>query len=313
MNTEFIKEKRDYIDYIRSIEKNFREMTDGSVSETEAVEFITAALPEAKPCKRNTALWFWMFEEPSELPSDIRVACVYETTYMMSGIIIYALTKYEAVKNIPGIMDVLHKTLLGSMGRGFLGHGFCDLEGFVTAMEIFARSNIHSFFHAYADEFKDFCDFYNGKMELLEELASDRRRGDFGESYADKAASVLELLLHETCPIRVFVYGTLMRGQRAHHYIEDAVYVGEGTLYDYGLYDLGSFPGIKGCSKQQVIGEVYEVSPDMLASMDIYEGEGSLYSRETVCISTETVWVFAYVYVYKSEPEGGLLEGKWGV
>ena len=77
MNTEFIKEKRDYIDYIRSIEKNFREMTDGFVSETEAVEFITAALPEAKPCKRNTALWFWMFEEPSELPSDIRVACVY--------------------------------------------------------------------------------------------------------------------------------------------------------------------------------------------------------------------------------------------
>ena len=39
--------------------------------------------------------------------------------------------------------------------------------------------------------------------------------------------------------IYVFVYGTLMKNQRNHGYLEDAIYIGDGVLNGYQMYDLG--------------------------------------------------------------------------
>ena len=80
MNTNFITEKNPG-NYAMIIDENYREMTDGLVSVQEAVDFITAILPVAKPCMKNPNLWFWMFDEPGNMPSDCRVLYVYETTY----------------------------------------------------------------------------------------------------------------------------------------------------------------------------------------------------------------------------------------
>ncbi len=63
-----------------------------------------------------------------------------------------------------------------------------------------------------------------------------------------------------------------MRGQKAHHYLENAFFEGEYVLNGYYMYDLGSFLGIKEASNGVVYGE------DMLPRMDRYEGE-SLYSN----------------------------------
>ena len=44
--------------------------------------------------------------------------------------------------------------------------------------------------------------------------------------------------------IYAFVYGTLMKNQRNHGYLKDAIYIGEGTIDGYQMYDLGTYPGI---------------------------------------------------------------------
>lgn len=313
MNTEFIVERKNPDNYARIIDRDFREMTDGLVSEQDAVSFITTILTEAKPCKYNSELWFWMFEEPSNMPSDCRIDYVYETTYKLSGIIIYALTKYETVKNIPGVLEVLHKTLTGSMGRDFMGHGFERYDAYVTAMAIFARSNINAFFDLFSDDFIEFKEFFRARIPLLEELANDEVIGDWGESYSDQATAVLELLSHKYCPIRVFVYGTLMQHQSAHHYLENARYINDFILKEYSMYDLGSFPGVLRWGKDQnVIGEVYEITSEMIPFMDRYEGEGSLYNRQEECVINSDEKLFAYVYVYNGEPNGRIVKGKWG-
>ena len=175
MNTSFIAENKNPDKYARIIEMNFRSMTDGNVLEQEAVDFITAILPAAKSCQYNSDLWFWMFDEPSNMPSDCRVEYVYETTYRLAGIIIYALTRYESVKNIPRIMDTLHKTLAGCMGRNFMGHGFERLYSFLTAMKVFARSNVNRFFEEYEYDFAEFAEFFKAQMPLLENIAKDLR------------------------------------------------------------------------------------------------------------------------------------------
>lgn len=74
--------------------------------------------------------------------------------------------------------------------------------------------------------------------------------------------------------VPVFVYGTLMKGRSASHYMQDAVFLGQAELPGYVMYDLGWYPGILPGEDSIVHGEVYLVSEEMLKSMDHYEGEG---------------------------------------
>ena len=313
MNTEFINEKKDYNNYRKIIESNYKEMMDGLVTEEETADYITKAISAAEPCKNDPSAWFWMFEEPSNMPSDCRVDLVYETTYMNTAIIMYSLVRYDSIRNIPGLMDILSKVLVGCMGRGFMGHGFENIAGFVNAMRIFARAGIKAFLREYSEQFGEFAEFFEEKRDLLSRLAEDKVRYDWGYSYKQPASAILELLSHDRCPIRLFVYGTLMQGQRAHHYLEDAKYLGEFILGGYSIYDLGSFPGIiPDRSDRRTIGEVYEVSSEMIPFMDNYEGEGSLYIRREECVHNENKCLYANVYVYNSDPNGKRFEGKWG-
>ena len=110
----------------------------------------------------------------------------------------------------------------------------------------------------------------------------------------------------------VFVYGTLMRGERAHSYLKGAVFMGEYLLRDHEMYDLGRYPAIAPADGGVVYGEVYGITPDMLVEMDSYEGEGFLYNRKTVNVENEGGRLEAFVYVYARELYGKKIEGgRW--
>ena len=110
----------------------------------------------------------------------------------------------------------------------------------------------------------------------------------------------------------VFVYGTLMRGEPAHSYLEGAVFMGEYLLRGHEMYDLGRYPAIVPAEGGVVYGEVYGITPDMLADMDSYEGEGYLYNRKTVTVENEGGRLEAFVYVYAKELYGRRINcGRW--
>ncbi len=109
----------------------------------------------------------------------------------------------------------------------------------------------------------------------------------------------------------VFVYGTLMQGERASGMLADGIYKGEFVLDDYAMYDLGPFPGIKEYPGEKVIGEVYEIPDSLIPRMDSYEGEGFLYKRVLVSVSNETASLDAYVYVYLQSVSGEIIRTKW--
>ncbi len=109
----------------------------------------------------------------------------------------------------------------------------------------------------------------------------------------------------------VFVYGTLMRGERASHMLEKYEYLGEFTLKDYALYQVSYYPGIKEASGSCVIGEAYRVDDACIKVMDRYEAEGSLYLRKKVRITDGQEDMEAFVYVYNQEVKGPAMIGKW--
>ncbi len=97
----------------------------------------------------------------------------------------------------------------------------------------------------------------------------------------------------------IFVYGTLMDGERAHNKLSENTFIGRYVLPGFAMYNLGEFPGVKENANESVIGEVYEISESQLPEFDYYEGEGYLYTRavkEVFCDGNKSL--MAYVYIY---------------
>ena len=84
--------------------------------------------------------------------------------------------------------------------------------------------------------------------------------------------------------MRIFVYGTLKRGEHAAFMMAECVYKGQASI-EGTLYGFGHFPGVKLGGEDVVPGEVYELPADkearerILARLDRYEGCPRLYRR----------------------------------
>ena len=100
----------------------------------------------------------------------------------------------------------------------------------------------------------------------------------------------------EQGPVRerqlVFVYGTLKRDEKNHHWLEGASWQGEAELPGVVLHDLGPFPmAVIGAGI--ALGEVYAVEGSGLARLDELEGYPRLYDRQVMeLVDGRRAWVY---------------------
>ena len=60
---------------------------------------------------------------------------------------------------------------------------------------------------------------------------------------------------------RVFVYGTLKRGQRNQHFMHGAEFLGQHrTEKIYSMYEFEDYPAVCLCGSQAITGEVYHIT-----------------------------------------------------
>jgi gamma-glutamylaminecyclotransferase len=103
---------------------------------------------------------------------------------------------------------------------------------------------------------------------------------------------------------RVFVYGTLLRGNVSHDVLArlGARFAGATrTSAARTLVDLGPYPAMLPASDRDrvpVHGEVYEVAAAALDVLDAFEGCPDLYRRERVGLETETGEAWTYVLAH---------------
>lgn len=90
----------------------------------------------------------------------------------------------------------------------------------------------------------------------------------------------------------MFVYGTLKRGEKNHHWLEGASWQGEAELSGVLLHDLGPFP-MAVIGEGTAIGEVYAVEERGLARLDELEGYPRLYDRQMLTLNDgRHAWVY---------------------
>ncbi|WP_243090676.1 gamma-glutamylcyclotransferase family protein [Thermus neutrinimicus] len=119
---------------------------------------------------------------------------------------------------------------------------------------------------------------------------------------------------------RVFVYGTLKRGERNYPLVESRVVkVLPGYVEGFQLFHLAEgpsrpypYPGMVP-GEGRVYGEVLFVPEEVLALLDELEEEGVEYRRVRVLVETGEGPLPAWTYVYQGDLEGAvwLPQGEW--
>jgi gamma-glutamylcyclotransferase (GGCT)/AIG2-like uncharacterized protein YtfP len=109
----------------------------------------------------------------------------------------------------------------------------------------------------------------------------------------------------------VFVYGTLKKGHSNNGLLKDAEFIERIKLNgDYYMLDMGAFPGVVQkwdipaprqvhptvLPSSHIFGEVWRITPDILASLDILEGHPNFYFRQHFLIRDRFPQEAVYIY-----------------
>jgi gamma-glutamylcyclotransferase (GGCT)/AIG2-like uncharacterized protein YtfP len=107
--------------------------------------------------------------------------------------------------------------------------------------------------------------------------------------------------------MKLFVYGTLCRGEKNHHLLYGAICIVERATINAKMYDTKrGYPAIELDLNSVVVGEVYEVSNDMWPALDELEGftgnrEMDLYNKIKINVITEEGPIETFVYTVCDE------------
>lgn len=121
-------------------------------------------------------------------------------------------------------------------------------------------------------------------------------------------------------PELVFVYGTLRRGGSNHFRMAGAEFIAAGTITGR-MYRINWYPGlVLDEAGDEIHGEVYAASPELLAALDLFEGisagemDGSEYRRiQTTVVGQDsrllTAWVWEWLGMIDESQR--LTDGDW--
>lgn len=109
---------------------------------------------------------------------------------------------------------------------------------------------------------------------------------------------------------RVFVYGTLMRGESNHHWMRGTRLLGAArSAPRFSLWSLNTYPVLCLGGRHRIYGEVYRLSPEKLRQLDLLEECPRYYRRARLPTRFGIAWFY-----YQPEPPVGswpLLAGNW--
>ena len=210
------------------------------------------------------------------IPSDARVDFCHEPTYICSSILMKAYLTGDSELRQKIETPLIHG-LERCCCRNLTGHGYDSLQGQIEALNIFMKGGLREFIDLHPDLNSKFTEMIlNIMVEFDAREEQEAFKGTWGEDYKEDILQINEY----PSTRKVFVYGTLMNGEDNHHFLENSKCLGKAAIEGYDMYNVGGFYPAIIPGNARIIGELYEVPNEDMPSIDILEGEGSLYIRK---------------------------------
>lgn len=247
--------------------------------------------------------------EDQAMPGDARVDIVYKPSYSIAAVAIYANQHYPEIFDSK-LSRFFHDLLEGAFCHGVVGHGYEAPETVRRTMLMLCKAGLRTFLETHQEQHPVFAKAMYNHMDSFLELGKKIDEEQLIVTANSFSADSINHLVKQLIALwngndrPVFVYGTLMKGKRASGMLSGGEYAGIFQLREHAMYDLGSYPGIKPCAGESVLGELYFVNGDTIAQLDRYEGEGDLYDRISVELKRGNSNFTAETYIYKQDISG---------
>ena len=239
---------------------------------------------------------FKLFDS-NEIPGDARIDFCWMPTYICTAILMKAYMTDPSSFNSKDESALLEGLKMSSR-KNLRGHGYDAFKGQIEALDIFMKAGLREFLDVHGDFCTEFSEMISKIITKFRDMETNEEfLGPWGESYESQIKSVNEYFSKRN----VFVYGTLMKGETHHHYLENSTFLDMATIEGYEMYNVGWYPAIID-GNGLIIGELYQVPNTDMPSIDMLEGEGSLYIKryETVTDNKGNS-SFAFIYVYNRD------------
>ncbi|MGL5540453.1 MAG: gamma-glutamylcyclotransferase family protein [Erysipelotrichaceae bacterium] len=237
------------------------------------------------------------------VPGEERWYLCYEVTYHMSVL----LLEYYMQGNLE-VYEVLLRCLEASLSKHYGGHGY-DADSV----------RIDALIQLYEKQITKLKMPQDMKAQL-EALVNHYRQRFFHKHFEAGFGNLkreIERLLQTVDGNNVFVYGTLLEGERNHYLLEGQPKIDDALLHDHTLVELGSFPGIIKSKHNFVQGELYQI--DNACKVRLDRLEGSLYEYVEGYVEVGDMVYYTHYYLYVGSLSNGMgkayprcvLRGKW--
>ena len=230
----------------------------------------------------------------SRMPTEAVIDFIYIPTYICSAILMKALMSDSDAFTLRE-KSALSNGLKVSCARNLRGHGYEALKSQIESLNIFMKAGLREFMDLHSDLCPEFSEMIRNIITKFGQMESKGQfLGPWKESYEDDIRAINRYFSQR----KVFVYGTLMSGETNHHYLQNSDCLGLATIEGYDMYDVGWYPAIVS-GDNTIMGELYQASKDDMSSIDMLEGEGSLYAKKCERVTTlDGNSTFAFIYVY---------------
>lgn len=300
---EALKIKSEVRDLLQSI-------IDGKKTRPEIEEICVSLINEQ--VKDESALkGFWCIIDDEHMPSDARVDFIYYPTYYATMIMMlgYLMNIDEKVL---GFEETLKLGLNACTKRNLSGHGYESMDVKIEVLNLFIKAGLLEFLSLNYDFCRPFSKMIDRIFKDIEIRINDNStQGGWGKDYRLEFKNLMKQ--SDNYQLKLFVYGTLMKGESNHHFIENSCVVGDAVASGYTLYDTGyGYPAVKHNLDGDVSGELYLISKKYLKDIDRLEDNGDLYTREfTIVTDSNGNKHLALIYVYNYDVDENKKISKW--
>jgi len=97
----------------------------------------------------------------------------------------------------------------------------------------------------------------------------------------------------------LFVYGTLKKNERNNEILKDEHYIGEGITIDKYNLIIKELPYLYKEPINNIEGDVYIISDEMLQFLDAFEGCPNFYYRDRINVNINNEVIECYIYFKK--------------
>ena len=229
----------------------------------------------------------------SNMPSDAYAEIVYRTTYSIVALGIYLKLKLK--KETPEWLEQSLPIIMNAaFEKGIVAHGTNGWLDAIDIMKMLILAGARKFIEQNAQSATNFTRQMKMVMSYYAKTIAESDQNPDKWAIGTKAMQSV-LAAWDGYTHTIFVYGTLMRGERSHKILAKEMYGGTAILDGYEIYDCFQYPGVMEKENRKVFGEVYFVREQTLEMIDFYENEGVLFRRKKVMLSGK---LKGDVYVY---------------